>query len=101
MAKREEVMKAAYSAHPERFVRGTPRVPQVPQAVWINPPTVQTVERVVVAAIETDPTIQVLPSGGSGSKGNSGAALDADPPDGDAESDEVRFSGRPRICTLN
>jgi putative transposase len=101
MAKREEVMKAAYSAHPERFVRGTPRVPQVPQAVWINPPTVQTVERVVVAAIETDPTIQVLPSGGSGSRGNSGAALDATPPDGDAESDEVRFRGRPRICTLN
>jgi putative transposase len=35
---RKEVLKAAYSAHPERFVRGTPEPAALPQAVWINPP---------------------------------------------------------------
>ena len=77
VAKREEVMAAAYVAHPERFVRGRPRVPQVPQAVWINPPAVQTVERSAVAAIESDPTIQVGASGRAGSRGTSVAALEA------------------------
>jgi putative transposase len=36
--KRREVLGAAQAAHPERFVRGAPRVPDVPRAVWINPP---------------------------------------------------------------
>jgi hypothetical protein len=29
---------AAFEAHPERFVRGTPRPPVVPEAAWINKP---------------------------------------------------------------
>jgi hypothetical protein len=29
---------AAYQEHPERFVRGTPKQPDLPTAVWINPP---------------------------------------------------------------
>jgi hypothetical protein len=33
-AARAEVLALAYSAHPERFVRGVPQ----PTAVWINPP---------------------------------------------------------------
>ena len=28
----------AYEAHPERFVRRPPTPPEVPTAVWINPP---------------------------------------------------------------
>jgi putative transposase len=35
---RREVLHAAYAAHPERFVKGTPRLADLPQAVWINPP---------------------------------------------------------------
>lgn len=35
---RQAVLVAAEAAHPERFVRGVPRVPNVPPAVWINPP---------------------------------------------------------------
>ena len=35
---REQVLSAAYAQHPERFVRGLPRVPEVPDAVWINAP---------------------------------------------------------------
>ena len=37
-AQRQQVLQAAYAAHPERFVRGQPQVPQLPEAVWINPP---------------------------------------------------------------
>ncbi len=69
VAKREEVMKAAYLAHPERFVRGRPRVPQVPEAVWINPPAVQSVERAAVAAIESDPTSRFVPVADPGQGG--------------------------------
>jgi hypothetical protein len=32
------VIDEAYAAHPERFVRGRPRPPELPTAVWINPP---------------------------------------------------------------
>ena len=37
-AQRQQVLKAAYAAHPERFVRGQPQVLPLPEAVWINPP---------------------------------------------------------------
>lgn len=36
--KRAEVLAQAQAAHPERFVRGTPQPPSLPQAVWINAP---------------------------------------------------------------
>ena len=36
---RGQVLSAAYAAHPERFVRGQPKVPGPPSAVWINKPT--------------------------------------------------------------
>ena len=39
IAARQQILLAAYQAHPERFVRGTPRPPELPSAVWINPPT--------------------------------------------------------------
>lgn len=35
---RQQVLKVAYNAHPERFVRGQSTPPALPQAVWINPP---------------------------------------------------------------
>ena len=37
-ARRTRVLAAAYAAHPERFVKGTPTPADLPQAVWINPP---------------------------------------------------------------
>ena len=36
--KRQRVLAKAFAAHPERFVRGTPQLADLPQAVWINPP---------------------------------------------------------------
>lgn len=35
---RELVLAGAFGKHPERFVRGTPRPPQPPEAAWINKP---------------------------------------------------------------
>jgi putative transposase len=35
---RAQVLAAAYAAHPERFVKGLPKPPQLPEAVWINKP---------------------------------------------------------------
>jgi putative transposase len=35
---RKRVLKAAYKAHPERFVKGIPLPPVLPKAAWINPP---------------------------------------------------------------
>jgi putative transposase len=39
LAQRQTVMQQAYERHPERFVNGLPRLPELPSAVWINPPT--------------------------------------------------------------
>jgi putative transposase len=39
LERRQETLQAAYAAHPERFVRGAPRPPSLPTAVWINRPS--------------------------------------------------------------
>lgn len=36
--KRAGVLDAAYTAHPDRFVRKPPRPPKLPTTAWINPP---------------------------------------------------------------
>jgi putative transposase len=38
LAARREVMSRAFAVKPERFVRGEPKVPPLPSAVWINKP---------------------------------------------------------------
>jgi putative transposase len=38
LAQRQRIMDAACAAHPERFVRGVPKIRPLPEAVWINPP---------------------------------------------------------------
>ena len=38
LQQRQAILQQAYAAHPERFVRGAPIVPTLPDAVWINPP---------------------------------------------------------------
>jgi len=37
-AERADVLTAAYTAHPERFVRKPPEPPELPATSWINPP---------------------------------------------------------------
>ena len=36
--KRQQVLQMAYEKHPERFVNGPPKAPELPEAAWINPP---------------------------------------------------------------
>lgn len=38
LQQRQQTLHLAYAAHPERFVKGIPKPPQPPEAVWINPP---------------------------------------------------------------
>jgi putative transposase len=42
---RARVLAAAFSANPERFVRGVPVPPAIPTAAWINRPSTQEVAR--------------------------------------------------------
>ena len=36
--KRADVLRSAYEKHPERFVKGIPQPPIIPEAAWINKP---------------------------------------------------------------
>ena len=38
IAARNAVLAETYRQHPERYVRGCPTAPELPDAVWINPP---------------------------------------------------------------
>ena len=42
---RQQVLDIAYTVHPERFVRKGPQAPQLPEAVWINPPARKTADQ--------------------------------------------------------
>jgi putative transposase len=42
LAARRQTLRAAYGAHPERFVRRPPEPPALPEAAWINPPKEKT-----------------------------------------------------------
>jgi len=42
LALRQQVLDAAYAAHPERFVNKAPTAPVLPGGVWINPPLIET-----------------------------------------------------------
>jgi putative transposase len=56
--RRHAVLLAAYRLHPERFVAGPPKRPQLPSAVWINPPKEQTARELARQGpilIEDDP----------------------------------------------
>jgi putative transposase len=40
---RQQVLQAAYEAHPQRFVQGRPQRPTLPTEVWINQPQSKTI----------------------------------------------------------
>ena len=69
---RQQVLEAAYAAHPERFVRGKPTPPQLPDEVWINQPENEhtIIDLSGPAASDTEPGAQV------GSRGTAAFILD-------------------------
>ena len=46
-SRRQIVLASAFDAHPERFVRGIPMPPSLPEAAWINKPKVESTSVVV------------------------------------------------------
>jgi putative transposase len=74
-AQRQCALEAAYAAHPERFVAGRPRPPELPKEVWINRPREARDESTPLAgpaASAREPGVQ------AGSRAQSEASLDAD-----------------------
>ena len=68
---RQQVLQAAYTTHPERFVNGLPKPPQVPDAVWINPPLPASSPAGAETAAETathTEAITALPGDSSGAQ---------------------------------
>jgi len=61
------VLSQAYTDHPERFVRGVPTVPSLPEAVWINKPKEEE-----SAAPEVMESVTEVPSSGSDGGDKSG-----------------------------
>jgi hypothetical protein len=65
------VLRAAYASHPERFPRGIPSPPRLPEAVWINKPKNLEVEQEsdALSAPHSDdlyrPRVRVLPISGN------------------------------------
>jgi hypothetical protein len=52
--KRQEVLHAAFSVHPERFVKGSPHTQQLPEAVWINRPSPEKAADILAKALEEE-----------------------------------------------
>ena len=63
-AHRQQVLQAAYEAHPERFVRGVPTPPELPKEAWINQP--QTDDIAVPPSKPTQPGAQAVSRGAIG-----------------------------------
>ncbi|NJL72749.1 MAG: IS3 family transposase [Candidatus Competibacteraceae bacterium] len=57
IAQRQDVLNLAHQSHPERFVRKAPKAPELPPAVWINPPAPHSS---AAAAKEETPTPSLL-----------------------------------------
>ena len=69
-AERQQVLQAAYALHPERFVKGMPTPPQVPDKVWINPPIATKNGGTPETAAHTE-AIPVIPGDLSGAQAGS------------------------------
>ena len=50
LAKRRTVLAAAHAAHPDRFVQGQPVVADLPKEVWINRPTADPTDLILLPA---------------------------------------------------
>ena len=54
-SQRQAVLDLAYAAHPERFVKGLPTPPELPQDVWINPPQALALDQETENLVQTQP----------------------------------------------
>jgi putative transposase len=71
---RRIVLASAFGAHPERFVRGLPVPPSLPEAAWINKPKVETNQ----AVLDQTTLIAGVAGHGSGEDRRSWGILECD-----------------------
>ena len=60
-SQRQIVLASAFDSHPERFVRGIPMPPSLPEAAWINKPKVESTSVVVVEDISIPEVSEYMP----------------------------------------
>jgi putative transposase len=51
---RQAVLDEAHARHPERFIRKPPKAPELPEAVWINPPERTVLTQNMLVNFETE-----------------------------------------------
>jgi len=73
-SQRQIVLASAFDAHPERFVRGMPMPPSLPEAAWINKPKVESKELVLAEDVLIPGVVEY----GSGADRRSCGILDGD-----------------------
>jgi putative transposase len=69
-SQRQNVLASAFDAHPERFVRGMPMPPSLPEAAWINKPKVESKQVVIAENIPIPGVLEYGPGGDRPSWGN-------------------------------
>lgn len=73
--RRQTVLQEAYQKNPERFVKGMPTAPQLPEAVWINPPkkapTQGTEDPMKISLLKHFDLRELIPEAGAPVKGGS------------------------------
>ena len=75
---RRKVLSAFFDAHPERFVKGRPKPPDLPVAAWINPPpNNETLEIGSGATLESSDDLEEVPPGCVTYRDPSGPHLDS------------------------
>ena len=86
LSQRQQVLQAAYTTHPERFVRGLPQLRQLPTEVWINQPQPTTIllpnhnsDQLSLETVSPASPASALgqPGAQTGSRVQAAAALDA------------------------
>jgi putative transposase len=89
---RQAALLVAFNNHPERFVRGTPRPPLVPEAAWINKPKPDSSKPEAGAPEENALIPGVLRYGSMGDR-RSSSILEADfpDPDGEVTGNDIKF----------
>jgi putative transposase len=86
-AARSAALAKAYAEHPERFVRGRPQAPALPEAAWINAPK----EEAVVGSARKGEEREALPGGTCAG----GAGAGSPPQEGAGSRSEHHFSSMP------
>jgi putative transposase len=73
-SQRQNVLASAFGEHPERFVRGMPMPPSLPEAAWINKPKVESKEVGIAENIQIPGVVEY----GSGADRRSWDILEGD-----------------------